>query len=172
MVAKTMARGINATEIIGKDAGNAIEMSAIRQLVNEATAGQRQREEVDRSVAQGRQYAQQQYDAFMTKYPDAGPHADAIAEVMRTQKMSAQEAYHEIRYFALQNRLDFSQPLGPQIVVRQQQQQIAPPNERTQRAPMVNGNGGGNRDHLTSNTQYADAGSTWGEILNTVMHNS
>jgi hypothetical protein len=173
MVAKTMARGINATDIIGKDAGNAIEMSAIRQLVNEATAGQRQREELDRTVAQQRTVAQERYDAFMGQYPDAAPHADAIAELMKARNLSAPEAYHELRFFALQQQLDFTHPLGPQVAARQRQTPPPPPpNDRTYRAPMVNGGGGGNRDHLTNNTQYADANSTWGEILNTVLYNS
>lgn len=174
MVAKTMARGFNATDIIGKEAGNAIEMSALRQLINEATAGQRQREEMDRTVAQNRGVAQQRYDAFMGRYPDAGPHADAIADLMASRKISAEEAYHEIRFFSLQHGLDFSQPLGPQVAARQQNN--APPapqpNGRTQRAPMVNGGGGGSRDHLTNNTVYADANSSWSEILNSVITQS
>lgn len=174
MVAKTMARGFNATDIIGKEAGNAIEMSALRQLINEATAGQRQREEIDRTVAQQRTVAQERYDAFMSRYPDAGPHADAIADLMNSRKLSAEEAYHEIRFFSLQHGLDFSQPLGPQVAARQQNN--APPapqpNGRTQRAPMVNGGGGGSRDHLTNNTVYADANSSWGEILNSVINQS
>lgn len=174
MVAKTMARGFNATDIIGKEAGNAIEMSALRQLINEATAGQRQREEVDRTVAQNRGVAQQRYDAFMGRYPDAEPHADAIADLMASRKISAEEAYHEIRFFSLQHGLDFNAPLGPQVAARQRQS-VPPapqPNGRTQRAPMVNGGGGGSRDHLTNNTVYADANSSWSEILNSVITQS
>ena len=171
MVARTMARGHNATDILGKEAGNAIEMSALRQLINEATAGQRQREEQDRTVATQRTEAEQKYNAFMTRYPDAAPHADAIANFMRENRMSAEEAYHEIRYFALQHGFDFSQPLGPQVAARQAQERMQPqqPNGRTQRAPMVNGGGGGNRDHLTTQANYADANASWSEILDDVM---
>lgn len=174
MVAKTMARGHNATDILGTEAGNAIEMTALRQLINEATAGQRQREESDRLISTQRTEAQQKYDAFVGRYPDALPHADAIANLMNQNRISAETAYHEIRYFALQHGLDFSQPLGPQVAALQAREraQQQPPQRSTQRAPMVNGGGGGNRDHLTNQTQYADANASWGEILDSVMHAS
>lgn len=173
MVARTMARGFNATDILGNDAGNAVEMTALRQLVNEATAGQRQREEMDRTVATQRQNAETAYNNFMGRYPDAAPHADAIAQLMNQRGMSAPEAYHELRYFALQEGLDFAYPLGPQLARKQQQPPVQQqPNGRTQRAPMVTGNGGGNRDHLTNEVVYADATATWGDILNSVMRQS
>lgn len=171
MVARTMARGFNATDILGNEAGNAIEMSALRQMVNEATAGQRQREQETQTETENRRNAEANYNAFMARYPDAHTHQSAIATLMREQRITATEAYHELRYFALENQLDFGQPLGPQLAARQRAQQ---PQQRdpTYRAPMVNGNGGGRRDHLTNEPALADPSSSWGDILNSVMRQS
>jgi hypothetical protein len=173
MVAKTMARGFNATDILGKEAGNAIEMTALRNMLNEATADQRQRAEMDRTVAENRRNAEIGYQQFISKYPDAHQHGDVIANLMNDKRISAVEAYHELRYFAAQEGLDFNFPLGPQLANKERMmQQRMQPNRQTQRAPMVAGNGGGNRDHLTSETHFADANASWGDILNTVMRQS
>lgn len=175
IVQRTLARGFNASDILGKNAGDALEMGAIRRLIDEAVGPQRQREQVEQLTQRQRVQAQEAYDGFMSKYPDSAPHADAIAALMNNQKLSAAEAYHEVRYFAAQNGLDFSQPLGPQVAARQaraQQPVDAAPQGRTYRAPMVAGNGSGNRNNLNSDTQYASADSTWGDIINSVMRNS
>lgn len=176
IVSRTLARGFNATDIMGKSAGDALEMGAIRALINEVVAPQRAREAQETATTQQRQAAQTAYDDFLSRYPDSAPHGDAIAALMREQKISATEAYHEVRYFALENGLDFTQPLGPQVAAAsaraQQRPNGAVPQVRTQRAPMVAGNGGGNRDNLTNETNFAPADSSWGDILNSVMRNS
>jgi hypothetical protein len=175
LVARTMARGFNATDILGNDAGNSIEMSALRNLVNEMTGPQREREQQIRVENENRTNAERNYNAFMARYPLAAPHTSVIATLMRENKITAQEAYHELRYYALENGLDFTQPLGPQIEARQRQSQQPQPQPQralTYRAPMVAGNGGGRRDHLTNETAMADPNSSWGEILDSVMRSS
>jgi hypothetical protein len=171
MVARTMSRGFNATDILGNDAGNSIEMSALRNLVNEVTGPQRERDQQIRVETENRQNAERNYNAFMARYPMAAAHTGAIATLMRQNGATATEAYHELRYFALENGLDFTQPLGPQMEARQRAPQ-QPQREPTYRAPMVNGSGGGRRDHLTSEPQLADANSSWSDILDSVMRNS
>lgn len=175
IVQRTLARGFNASDILGKSAGDALEMGAIRHLINEVVAPQRQREATEQKTLQERQQAQQSYDSFISRYPDAAPHGDAIAALMREQKLSATEAYHEVRYFALQNGLDFNEPLGPQVAAanaRAQQREPVAPQGRTHRAPLIPGNGGGNRANLTTETNFADASSSWSDILNSVMRQS
>lgn len=174
VVQRTLARGFNASDILGKTAGDALEMGAIRHLINEVVAPQRAREHAERVTNEQRTQAQQSYDSFITRYPDAAPHGDAIASLMREQKISATEAYHEVRFFALQNGLDFSQPLGPQVAAAQaraQQPNAVAPQGRTHR-PMVAGNGGGNRGNLTSDPNFAEASSSWSDIINSVMYQS
>lgn len=175
IVSRTLARGFNASDILGKSAGDALEMGAIRQLINEVMRPQQQREQTEQRTTEERQRAQASYDSFISKYPDSAPHGDAIAQLMRDAGLSAVEAYHEVRFFAVQNGLDFSQPLGPQVAAAnaraQQRNGNAAPQGRTQRAPMIPGNGGG-RGNLTTETNYADASSSWTDILNSVMRQS
>lgn len=175
IVQRTLARGFNASDILGKSAGDALEMGAIRHLINEVVAPQRAREQRENATVQERQQAQASYDSFISRYPDAAPHGDAIAALMREQKLSATEAYHEVRYFALQNGLDFTEPLGPQVAAanaRAQQHPVPAPQGRTRHAPLVPGNGGGNRSNLTSEPNFADPSSSWSDILNSVMRQS
>jgi hypothetical protein len=149
-------------------------MGALRRMVDEVAAPQRQREEAARMTHEASTRARGMYDEFMARYPDAAPHADAIAALMNNNKMQASDAYHEVRYFAAQNGLDFSQPLGPQIAAKQARAQQPNGNAsqgRTYRAPMVAGNGSGNRN-LTNESNFAPADSSWGDILNSVMRQS
>ena len=108
VVSRTLAMGHNVTDILGNSAGDALEMGAVRQLINEATRGQRQQEEVSTAQVIQQTQARQQYDQFVMRYPDAETHGDAIANLMNTQQLSAVEAYHEVKHFALRNGLDFN----------------------------------------------------------------
>ena len=115
VVSRTLAMGHNVTDILGASAGDALEMRAVRKLIDEATRGQRQQEAQTQAVQQQRNAATQQYEQFVMRYPDAETHGDAIANLMNEQKLSAVEAYHEVTHFALRNGLDFNQPLAPQM---------------------------------------------------------
>jgi predicted amino acid-binding ACT domain protein len=173
VVSRTLAMGHNVTDILGNSAGNALEMGAIRQLVNEATRGQRQQEQMSAAEQQRNQQSRQQYEQFVMRYPDAETHGDAIANLMNNHQLSAVEAYHEVRHFAQRYGLDFSQPLAPQIQSARAQQpngngQRSP---QTQRAPMVNGASGG-RSQMTTETEYADPNTDWSSILNSVLRDS
>jgi hypothetical protein len=173
VVSRTLAMGHNVTDILGNSAGNALEMGAIRQLINEATRGQRQQEQMTAAQQQARQESQRQYEGFVMRYPDAETHGDAIANLMNNHQLSAVEAYHEVRNFATKHGLDFSQPLAPQIQTARAQQQNGngQRSPQTRRAPMVNGASGG-RSQMTTETEYADPNTDWSSILNSVLRDS
>lgn len=173
VVSRALAKGHNVTEIMGTQAGDALEMGAVRRLVDELTRGQRQQEAAQAAKQQRDDIARQNYNAFVMRYPDAETHGDAIANLMTQHKLTAVEAYHEVRHFAQRHGLDFSQPLAPQIQALSQQQQNGNGQRQpqTQRAPMVSGASGG-RSTMTTETEYADPTSDWGSILNSVMRNS
>lgn len=171
IVARTIALGHNVSDILGKTAGDSLEMPALRRMVNEITAPLQQQREQERMRTEQVSRAQQQYDAFVARYPDAELHGNAIAQLMETQNLTAVEAYHEVRFFAQKHGLDFSQPLGPQIqAARAQQQPNGHDQSTTFRAPMnPRGSGSGNRRQQTSEPQMAAPDAGWGEILNSVM---
>lgn len=175
IVSRTLAKGHNVTEIMGTQAGDALEMGAVRRLIDEATRGQRTQEARMAAQSQADNQARQNYNSFVMRYPDAELHGDAIANLMNNHQLSAVEAYHEVRHFATRHGLDFSQPLAPQIQAAQQRAQQPNGNgqrsPQTQRAPMVSGASGGQRA-MTQETEYADPNSDWSSILNSVMRNS
>lgn len=165
IVARTLTFGHNVSDILGKSAGDALEMKAISQLVNQSTAPMRQQQEQSARETEVREQAEQQYNTFTTQYPEAVHHEDAIANMMM-KGVSPEVAFFKIKTFALENGLDFNQPLGPQIVAAQQRQPGQRPTVRT--APMPNG-GRGNQSQMTTEPAMADASDDWGSILSTVM---
>jgi len=168
VVARTLTFGYNVTDILGKTAGDALEMRGISQMIKEATApliaernARTQTTEVDAKT-------QQAYQHFVDTHEHAETHAEAIANLMNNNKLPAVDAYYRVREFALTNQLDFTQPLGPQIAARS-----AGGNgqRQTPSRPLVNGsgNGRGSQDQSTTQPVYANADDTWGDILNSVL---
>ncbi len=172
LVARTLALGHNASDILGKSAGDALEMKAIQHLINQSTAPLRQQQEVSARQTEQNVAAERAYNDFIGRYPDATIHQDAIANLMTQQRMPAVDAYFAVKTFALENGLDFTQPLGPQIAFLQQQNQRVNTGQQTQqqqRAPLVNGGGRGNAQQLATQQDVAHADDTWGDILSSVM---
>jgi len=165
VVSRTIALGHNVSDILGRDAGDALEMGAIRQLVNEMTRGQRERESNEAAATQRNNAIVARYNSFMARYPDAAVHEQSIAHLMNTHGLQPEEAYHEVKYFALQHNLDFTQPLGPQIQARQRN---GNGQRSTRRAPMVP-SGGRMNNNTATEPNMADANSSWSQILSTVM---
>lgn len=167
IVARTLTLGYNVTDILGKNAGDALEMKAVSQLVKQATAPLEQQQQAAARQAQANTQAETAYNQFIAQFPDAELHAEPIANLMGKGR-SAERAYFEVKMFALEHGLDFTQPLGPQVVAMQQRQNGQRPTDQ-QRAPMANGNGRGSERQMTSEPAMADANSDWGSILSDVM---
>lgn len=167
VVARTLTFGYNVSDILGKTAGDALEMKALVRMQNEATAPLRAQQEQTQQQAAHMEAATKAYNKFTSDYPDAEMHGEAIASLMQRRNIPAEVAYFQVKTFALENGLDFTQPLGPQIEARQRQ---PVPDQRptVQRAPMVNG-GRGSEQSSQQQPRMASADSGWGDILNEVM---
>lgn len=176
VVARAMALGHNVTDILGAEVGNSVDMMALRRHSEEmANRPIREREEQNRRQEESQRQGQIAYNNFISQYPDADIHGDAIAHQMQTQGVSAETAYLRIQNFALANGLDFSEPLGPQIEARtranisgNQVRQDQPSARRP--APMGNGNGGRVSDQqLTDKSGVNSADDSWADILRDAM---
>jgi hypothetical protein len=167
IIARTMTYGYNATDILGKTAGDAIEVKAIQQMIREATAPLVDQKKQQTQTTEQDTRAKEAYDSFVAKYENADVHAEAIANLMN-KGATAVDAYYSVREFALREGLDFTQPLGPQVEARMNgggQRQ----NTTQQRAPMVQGNGRGSNPQITDQPNYAAAEDSWTDILNSVL---
>lgn len=143
ILAEVAARGVDLNQLLGQNMGN-VQTAAIKKMLDERLRPLDERHRREAEVAKTNEAVIERYNSFMTRYPEAEPHQDAIAELMRTEQAADErEGYFMVREFALRNGLDFSQPLGPQVVQRIQQQRgpaarQQQPNGHSPR-PMVSG---------------------------------
>lgn len=144
-----MAQGYNLEQIIGTQDGvpnSALDMGAVRNMINSAVEPLTNAQQQQQQREQQQNDAQQQYNTFVATHEHASVHMDAIATLCKNNpNLSPERAYYEVKMFAAQNGLDFSQPLGPQVAMRSapvtvdqmnQQLQTQQTQQTQQRAPM------------------------------------
>lgn len=172
IVARAMALGYNATDILGKNAGDAVEMKALTRLIDQTTAPLRKQQADTAKTAEDDAKSREAYQNFINKYEYSDVHGEAIANLMnhKTNPRTAVDAYYEVRMFALENNLDFTQPLGPQLQARMSGQG-GQRNTSLRRVPadLGQGNGRGNEGQLTDKPTMASADDDWGSIIRSVM---
>lgn len=170
---ETLAMGYNLKNIIGEgEAG--IEMQAIARMIDQKVdpVVQQTQQRTQQDTAQ--QAARQQYDAFMAKHEHAGQHEDALTVMLQKDpSLTPETAYWRLSAYAAQNGYDFSQPLGPQINARRQQQaapQPAPQPVQPTPAPMPQGAA---PSAMASNQQmFASPDAEWDDIIGDSMRNA
>jgi hypothetical protein len=108
-----------------RQGGGAVDSTAFRNAVNEMLVQHLQPfQPLIANWQQQQQHAQlneevlTEYQAFSQRHPDAKVHEDAIAAVMRDRNVSHEQAYYMVRAFAGEARLDWNQPLAPQLQAR------------------------------------------------------
>jgi len=112
---------------------------------------------------------QQEYAAFMERFPDAKTHEESIANVMRDKDVDHQTAYFITRTWAAENGLDWSKPLAPQAIALQQkngqhQQRPSGGGNNRQMPNMRSGRQQSNVDTDTKKTVFADPNDSWEQI--------
>ena len=115
IVAMAAAQGHNISTIVGENVGDAVDMTAIKKMLEThlgPVAAARQESQQDVQI---RTAAKQQYDKFIDDNPYADLHQFEIAKISEHDNISPQRAYNNLMDFARRNQLDFSQPLEPQI---------------------------------------------------------
>lgn len=173
VVARTIALGHNVTDILGKNAGDALEMRAVSRLVDQATAPIRQQQEAAARTRQQEEATTTAYSKFVASHDYAEVHGDAIARLMQ-KGLPPERAYYEVRSFAERNGLDFTQPLQPQVdeLVRRTQNTNQQQQNNGQRRPLPNGGSGGasqqNGQHQPANRDFG-ADDSWDSILRDAM---
>lgn len=171
IVARAVALGYNVSDIVGKTAGDAVELKSITHLVNQATAPLREQQEAKARETEATRKANEAYEQFLNTYPEAELHGNEIANLMNKGR-SATEAYYQVKMFAMENGLDFEAPLGPQVAALVETRRSGGQRNTEQRrtpASLGPGNGRGNESQMTTQPEMADANDDWGSILNSVM---
>lgn len=163
------AQGYNVTDLLGSEVGDSLELRAMKRMLDERLAPITREEQARQQQNEAAQRGKAEYDRFIASNDHAELHANDIVQVMRREGVNAQTAYNRLYQFAATNRLDFSQPLGPQVVARVNaaKKNGTQQNVRQQK-PMPNGastRGSG----AVPTVPLASADDDWGTIISEVQ---
>lgn len=171
VIALVMAQGYNATDLLGTEVGDTLEMRSVRQMLDERLAPLQREEQARQQNEQATQRAQRAYAEFVSNNDYAEVHANDIASVARQHGIPVQQAYNRVRAFAFDNGFDFSKPLKPQIEARIAEHETqSPANQQRQQPTRPMPNGASTRmNGEPQNIAPASADDDWGTILRSVM---
>jgi hypothetical protein len=172
LLAMIAAQGHNVTDLLGKDVGDSIDMKAITTLLDRRLGPIEQQRNQSSEDAERLENAKRQYRAFLTENEYADVHEDAIANLARKEQLSPQIAYNRLYKFAVDNGLDFSMPLGPQIVAKREAASADPKKQQQQQlARPLPSNGAQTRTDGAKQQApvMADPDEDWGSIISRAM---
>lgn len=166
-VALAASKGVNISQIVGEKAGDAIDMQAIRAMLDERFAPIAQATSQSQQEAEREGRARNAYNNFVSDNEYADVHGDLIVATMQRTGSTLQAAYNTVRTFAAQNGLDFSRPLGPQIEeLANGQQQQQQQQTRQQQRPLPNGANVTSASNVQSPApMMADPDDSWASII-------
>ena len=161
IVAEAMKMGYNLEQIVETTGSNNINMAAIKQLLDERLGPIAAERLQNQEAASTQQKGQAAYERFMQQFPDAVNHQDMIAAVMKDNRVTAEDAYFQLRTWANTRGYDFSQPLQPQM------QRATPPANAPSTAPLPNGST--TQSVVTNTPQIASEDTDYDDIIRDAM---
>jgi hypothetical protein len=166
-----VSKGYNVQDIIGTahGANSAVDMGAIEQMIASKLAPITQREEQFQQQQDQQQSNENAKRQFISKHEFSDIHLDPITNLLQNNpNMSPEQAYYEVKTYALSNGYDFTQPLGEQVLARNaggNNQQTNQPNRG-----MPNGNSSSNV--VTQAPAQANGDDDWDAIVRNSMAES
>jgi hypothetical protein len=135
-----LAMGHNVTDILGADAGNAIEMSAVSKMLDDRLKPLVAPLEQKRVESEELRKAEAAWQKFCDENQYAEVHEVAMDKLLGEHPdMTPQKAYNAIRDVAYKYNLDFSLPLGPQIEQLKSAKNKEPAPSARKQKPFPNG---------------------------------
>ena len=126
LLTDAQAKGYNMTTILGDYASGGVNMEAVGKMVQNAVRPLVDREQQAEKQRQSDAEAAQEVSQLYSDFPNAPVHEDLIVKVMQTiPTLSLREAYLRIENWGLQNGLDISRPLQPQLDAKKAGQTLA-----------------------------------------------
>lgn len=179
VVEMVASMGYNISDILGKDAGDAIELKAVSRMLDERLKplnALSQKEENARREQENNRAAEQQVARFFEQHENAEMHAADIDRLLGLRpELTPERAYYELRFFAQKEGLDWNKPLAPQLHERMQSGQGAQSDNvhrqqqpTRQDPPMPNGFSR-NAQRPIADSEYDDANSDWSDIIDSAM---
>lgn len=148
--------------------GQTVDMGAIQRMIQQQLQPITSHHQTLQQQQVAEQQAAQEYNNFVTRYPDARLHEGMLAEMLnRDTNLSLDAAYFQLQLWATRNGLDWTQPLPAQIQARQNGQGNGQQQTR-QQTTLPNGRGGAaqfNGNAVGSKPKSASADASWDDII-------
>ena len=131
IVAGVMQKGYTMQQLFGDDAPSTLNAGLIRRELQQHLQPITERFATEQREQRVQERATNDMQDFVANHQFAEVHGDAIANLVgRNEGMSPEKAYYELRMWAADRGLDFSQPLGPQVQQQRQQPSQRQPQQR------------------------------------------
>jgi len=174
LVEMALATGANVTDILGKDAGNALEMGAVKQMIEERLSPLINSHKQTEEQTNRRTQAEAKMKQFIDDHEYSELHLPVLDRMMGDNPdLSPEKAYYELKLFCARNDFDFSIPLQPQLQARKQQQQRGErPTREQQPAPrrgLPNGRTANMSQREVGDTMQAEPSTSWADIIKSSM---
>ena len=168
-----VSKGYNIQDIIGTAHGqqSPVNMGAIEQMISEKLAPITQREEAARVEQQRVEQVERGKREFISTHEYSDIHLEPITNLLQNNpNMSPDQAYYEVKTYAMGNNLDFTQPLGPQVQALKVEADPQYTNQRQPNRAMPNGNS--SNSVITQNPAQASGDDDWDAIVRNSMAES
>ena len=173
VVELALAQGYNVSQIVGEQAGDAIEMGGVKRMIAEhlepLTAEHRSKRELEQRNAAAEQGLRQFYD----DHENAEMHAPAINSLLgKNPSLTPEKAYYELRMWVQSKGLDWNADLAPQIEALRAQGEGGAPNRRQTRqdsAPVPRGSTAPRGSRSLREQDMAEPKTEWSDIIKSAM---
>lgn len=176
---ETMRMGYSLKDIVGADAqgqptSSSLDLQAVQRMISDAVRPLVGDREVQQRENEQLAAAERAYNKFIADHDYADVHQDVIGRMIQQDTGTTPEtAYWQLKAFAAQHQLDFTQPLDAQLKAKQgdgtSQNGNAPRNTQQQQTRTPMPNGGSPTANLRDGPQMADAESEWEQIVADAM---
>ncbi len=145
------------------------DMASIKNMLNEAISPLVQERQEKVNAQQNLDQAQQIYDGFMSKHPDAKVHEDSLARLLESEpSLSPEAAYFKLKSFYLEKNLDFNKPL--EVLQQEFKAQKQVPVEGNTQSTVPTG--GVPAANVTDTETIADVGTSMDDIIKQSMRDA
>lgn len=181
-IERAVAKGVALQDIVNDEFIPNVSIAATQRLLDERLGPIADRNKQDQDSVVAQREAEEKTNRFLSDYPDAETHQELVAHQMARLKQEyssrgvspdpyllAERAWQQIEEFAIRNKLDVTQPLGPQIEARQNATgRREQPRREQQRRPMPNGSGRGG-DVVERKSRSANPDDSYDSIIREAM---
>lgn len=168
LVELALQQGHNVSDILGKDAGDALEMRAVKQMLDERLAPLTQQRTQQSEADAQKATAQRAMESFIDEHEHSDLHLPVLDRMIGDNpQLTPEKAYYELRLFCANKGLDFTKPLAPQIAALQQNGRSAQNGNRqpTRNGSLPNGRGTTQQHRPMDDAEQYDPRQSWDDII-------